>query len=117
MKGNQAFNKRKNRVRSKLKKITNRNRLSVFKSNRHIHAQIIDDSTATTLVSASTLESSLRKIGKSNCNLESAIKVGALIAQRAVSKEIRDIVFDKGGNKYHGIIKALADEARKELNF
>jgi large subunit ribosomal protein L18 len=118
MSGNrQAFNKRKDRVRSKLRKITDRNRLSVFKSGRHIYAQIIDDSTSTTLVSASTLEADLRKLNKSNCNVESAIKVGKLLAERAAAKEIKNVAFDKGGNKYHGVVKALADEARKELNF
>ncbi len=113
----QAFDKRRDRVRSKLRRITDRNRLSVFKSGRHIYAQIIDDSTSRTLVSASTLEKEIRKVGKSNCNVASAIAVGKLIAERAAAKEIKLVAFDKGGNKYHGVIKALADEARKELNF
>jgi large subunit ribosomal protein L18 len=113
----QSFDKRKQRVRSKLRRITTRDRLSVFKSGRHIYAQIIDDSSSRTLVAASSLEKSIRKIGKSNCNVETAVLVGKLLAQRAASKAIKDVAFDKGGHKYHGVIKALADEARKELNF
>jgi large subunit ribosomal protein L18 len=112
-----SFQKRKERVRIKLKKVSNRNRLSVFKSGQHIYAQIIDDVTARTLVSASTVDKEIRKAGKSNCNIENAIKVGKLIGERAAEKAIKLVAFDKGGHKYHGIIKALAEEARKNLNF
>ena len=70
---NQSFHKRKERVRIKLKKVSDRNRLSVFKSGQHIYAQIIDDVTARTLVSASTLDKEIRKFGKSNCHIENAI--------------------------------------------
>ena len=112
-----SFRRRKERLRTKLKKVSNRNRLSVFKSARHIYAQIIDDSTSTTLVSASTLDSEIRKVNKSNCNIDFAIKVGKLLAQRAAKKSIKLVAFDKGGHRYHGVIKALADEARKELQF
>lgn len=111
------FQRRKERVRAKIKKVSGRNRLSVFKSGQHIYAQIIDDSTSRTLVAASTLDKEIRKKGKSNCNKESAAKVGRLIAERAVKQAIKDVAFDKGGYKFHGVIKALADEARKELNF
>jgi len=114
---NQRFHKRKDRVRVKLKRITERNRLSVFKSGQHIYAQIIDDATSRTLVSASTLDKDIRKVGKSNCNVENAVKVGKLIGERAAEKAIKLVAFDKGGHKYHGVIKALADEARKNLNF
>jgi large subunit ribosomal protein L18 len=114
---NQSFQKRKERVRIKLKKVSDRNRLSVFKSGQHIYAQIIDDATARTLVSASTLDKEIRKLNKSNCNVENAIKVGKLIGERAAKKAIKLVAFDKGGHKYHGVIKALADEARKNLNF
>ena len=114
---NRSFQKRKERVRTKLKKVSDRNRLSVFKSGQHIYAQIIDDATSRTLVAASTLDKSIRKVGKSNCNIENAIKVGKMIGERAAEKAIKVVAFDKGGHKYHGIIKALADEARKNLNF
>lgn len=111
---NQVFRKRRDRVRTKLRKISDRNRLSVFKSGRHIYAQIIDDSTSKTLVAASTLDKSIRKPAKSNCNVEFAVKVGKLLADRAEEKSIKLVAFDKGGHKYHGVIKALADEARKK---
>ncbi|NRB10476.1 MAG: 50S ribosomal protein L18 [Rickettsiaceae bacterium] len=111
------FKKRKNRLRLKLRKITNRNRLSVFKSGRHIHVQIIDDENSKTLVAASTLDKEIRKQKKSNCNKDTAIAVGKLLAERAAKKSIKQVVFDKGGHKYHGVIKALADEARKTLEF
>ncbi|MBN8512475.1 MAG: 50S ribosomal protein L18 [Rickettsiales bacterium] len=114
---NQAFIKRKQRVRIKLRKVTDRNRLSVFKSGRHIYAQIIDDANSRTLVAASTLDKEIRKAGKSNCNVELAIKVGKLLADRAEKAAIKMVAFDKGGHKFHGVIKALADEARKKLQF
>jgi large subunit ribosomal protein L18 len=114
---NSSFRKRRDRVRIKLRKVSDRNRLSVFKSGRHIYAQIIDDSTSRTLVSASTLDKEVRKPAKSNCNVEFAVKVGKLLAERAAKKSIKLVAFDKGGYKYHGVVKALADEARKKLQF
>jgi|TARA_B110000503_G_scaffold88455_1_gene134095 large subunit ribosomal protein L18 len=114
---NPNFRRRRDRVRIKLKKVSDRNRLSVFKSGRHIYAQIIDDSTSKTLVSASTLDKELRKADKSNCNIDLAVKVGKLLADRAEKKSIKLVAFDKGGHRYHGVIKALADEARKKLQF
>ena len=111
------FKKRRDRVRVKLRKVSDRNRLSVFKSGRHIYAQIIDDVNSTTLVSASTLDKEIRKPAKSNCNVEFAVKVGKLLADRAAKKSITLVAFDKGGCKYHGVVKALADEARKKLQF
>jgi len=114
---NHSFQRRKQRVRTKLRKVSDRNRLSVFKSGQHIYAQIIDDATSRTLASASTLDETIRKANKSNCNVENAIKVGRLIGERAAAQAIKLVAFDKGGHKYHGVIKALADEARKNLNF
>jgi large subunit ribosomal protein L18 len=114
---NPVFRKRRDRVRIKLRKVSDRNRLSVFKSGRHIYAQIIDDSTSKTLVAASTLDKEIRKPAKSNCNVEFAVKVGKLLADRAEEKSIKLVAFDKGGHRYHGVIKALADEARKKLQF
>jgi large subunit ribosomal protein L18 len=114
---NQGFIRRKQRVRTKLRRVSDRYRLSVFKSGRHVYAQIIDDSTSRTLVSASTLDKEIRKPAKSNCNVEFAIKVGKLLADRAEKESIKLVAFDKGGHKYHGVVKALADEARKKLQF
>ena len=113
----QRYQRRKDRVRSKIRAVSTRNRLSIFKSGQHIYAQIIDDAVSKTLVSASTLEKEFRKVKKSNCNIESAVKIGKVISERASKLAIKDVVFDKGGDRYHGIIKAFADEARKELNF
>lgn len=111
------YEKRKNRVRHKIAKISDRARLSIFKSGRHIYAQIIDDSKAITLAAASTLDEKIKKLKKSHCNIENAIKVGELIAEKASSVGIEEVVFDRGGYKYHGVVKALADTARKKLRF
>tara|TARA_B100000029_G_C17484615_1_gene926745 strand:- start:584 stop:919 length:336 start_codon:yes stop_codon:yes gene_type:complete len=108
--------KRKKRVRYKLKKISSRNRLSVFRSNNHIYAQVIDDAKGITIVSASTVEKNLTKSDVSRKEL--AEIVGKKIAERSLVKGIKDVAFDKGKYKYHGLIKILADSARTEgLNF
>jgi len=107
------FNSRKERVRTKIQKVSDRNRLSVYKSNKHIYAQIIDDVNSVTVASASTLDKEIIQKGKSNLNKDFAAKVGELIAKRAVEKGISEVVFDKSGFKYHGVIKELADSARK----
>ena len=111
------FEKRKSRVRYKISKTSNRPRLSVFKSGRHIYAQVIDDLKSITIVSASTLDKKIKKLKKSHCNIENAIKVGEEIAKKAHSKGIKEVVFDRGGYKYHGVIKALADAARNKIRF
>lgn len=111
------FEVRRNRIRAAIAVRSERLRLSVFKSGRHLYAQVIDDKSAVTIASASTLESSIRQNKKSNCNKVMAEKIGALVAQRAVAKGVTSVVFDKGGYKYHGVIQALADAARKELEF
>lgn len=87
-------------------------RFNVFRSNTHIFAQIIDDETATTLVSASSLDKELKL--KSGSNAEAATKVGELLAKRAVKADIKKVVFDRGGYKYHGRVKALAEAAKAE---
>ena len=108
--------KRTKRIRYKLKKVSSRNRLSVFRSNNHLYAQIIDDKKGVTLASASTVEKSMSKT--SNGRKELAEIVGKLIAERSIAKGIKDVAFDKGKYKYHGLIKILADSARTEgLNF
>src|SRR5262245_46635566 len=95
-----------------------RTRLSVFRSSKHIYAQLIDDVKGTTLVAASSLEKSMREGAKSGANIAAAKAVGKLIAERAKEKGIKDVVFDRGGYLYHGRIKALADAAREGgLNF
>ncbi|GAA5252271.1 50S ribosomal protein L18 [Candidatus Rickettsia kedanie] len=108
------FEKRRSRIRHKISKTSNRVRLSIFKSGRHIYAQIIDDSKSITIAYASTLD---EKIKKSYCNIENAIKVGAEIAKKADSAGIKEVVFDRGGYKYHGVVKALADAARDKIKF
>jgi large subunit ribosomal protein L18 len=95
-----------------------RARLSVFRSSKHIYAQIIDDVKGTTIASASSLEKDMRASLKTGANVEAAKVVGKLVAQRAIEKGIKDVVFDRGGYLYHGRIKALADAAREGgLNF
>ena len=108
--------RRQNRTRYKLKKVTDRKRLSVFKSNNHIYAQVINDEIGRTLVSASSLEKVIyiEKLTKK----ELAKKIGDEIAKRAIKNGVKDVVFDKGKYKYHGIIKILAEAARAGgLNF
>ena len=108
--------KRTIRVRSKLKKVTSRKRLSVFRSNNHIYAQVIDDTRGMTLASASTIEKDFVK--KQINRKELAEMVGTKIAERTIAKGIKEVVFDKGKYKYHGLIKILADSARAQgLNF
>ena len=102
--------RRQRRVRKKITGTTSRPRLSVFRSNRHISAQIIDDENGRTVASASTSEADLR--GVTTSNKEAAVKVGSLLAERAQEAGIDSVIFDRGGNKYHGRVAALADAAR-----
>ena len=105
------FKRRASRVRFAVRrKAFGKPRLSVIRSDRHMYAQIIDDSCGKTLCSASTMEKNFRSDKKSNC--EAAAKVGALIASKAVEAGIKEVVFDRGGYNYHGRVKALADGAR-----
>lgn len=103
--------RRQRRVRKKINGTTNRPRLSVFRSNRHISAQIIDDENGRTVVAASTSEADMR--GATTSNKEAATKVGQLLAERAQVAGVQSVVFDRGGNKYHGRVAALADAARE----
>jgi large subunit ribosomal protein L18 len=100
------------RVRRRVRGTSGRPRLAVFKSGRHIYAQVIDDATGATLAHASTLDSGLRKKG-AGANLAAAGKVGSLVAERAKAKGVARVVFDRGGYIYHGRVKALADAARQ----
>ena len=102
---------RKKRVRYKIKKNSSRNRLSIFKSNKYIYVQIINDEKGVTLASASSLEKNFIKL-KDISKKEMADKIGKEIAKRSLEKDIKLAAFDKGKYKYHGIIKILADSAR-----
>ena len=92
----------------------NRARLSVFRSSRHIYAQIIDDNKGQTVVSASSLEKDMRTGLKTGANIDAAKAVGRKVAERAISKGVTQVVFDRGAYLYHGRVKALADAARAE---
>jgi large subunit ribosomal protein L18 len=95
-----------------------RARLSVFRSSKHIYAQVIDDVKGETLASASSLEKDMRGSLKTGANVEAAKAVGKRLAERASAKGVKDVVFDRGGYLYHGRVKALADAAREGgLNF
>ena len=107
---------RKQRVRYKTKKVSNRNRLSVFRSNNHIYVQLIDDAKGITVASSSSLEKSVRE--KKLTKKEIAEHIGKNIAKQIIAKGIDKVAFDRGKYKYHGLIKILADAARVEgLNF
>ncbi len=105
--------KRQTRVRKKITGSPARPRLNVFKSARHIYAQLIDDTTGVTLAAASTLTEGLAEGLSHTGNVEAAVKVGAAIAKQALEKEITAVVFDRNGFLYHGRIKALAEAARE----
>ncbi len=102
--------KRHKRVRAKISGTPERPRLSVFRSEKNIYAQVIDDVAGNTLVSASSVEKDFEGSGG---NKEAAKKVGRLVAERALAKGIEEVVFDRGGYIYHGRVKELADGARE----
>jgi large subunit ribosomal protein L18 len=114
----QSAAKRAQRTSTRLRTLANgRPRLSVFRSDKNIYAQIIDDAQGLTLVSASSLEGEKGKKTKGS-NVEAAALIGKLVAERAIEKGVKDVVFDRGGYIYHGRVKALADAAREAgLNF
>jgi large subunit ribosomal protein L18 len=101
------------RIRRKLSGTEARPRLAVFRSVAHIYAQVIDDVSGRTLVSASSVDKSADKGGKSGGNVAAAKAIGKLVAERAKEKGVKAVVFDRGGYQYHGRIKALADAARE----
>ena len=107
---------RKERVRYKTKKISMRKRLTVFRSNNHIYAQLIDDAKGVTIASSSSIEKSIKEQNLSRKQI--AELIGKNIAKKIISKGIDKVAFDRGKYKYHGLIKILADAARVEgLNF
>lgn len=108
-----ARKRRHLRVRKKVLGTPERPRLSVFRSLRHIYAQVIDDTQGVTLVSASTLDPDLKGDLSTTGDSAAAERVGRLIGERALAKGITQVVFDRGGNQYHGRVKALADAARE----
>ena len=115
-----AFNRsearlrRKKRVRKKVRGTSERPRLSVFRSSRHIYAQITDDASGRTLAAASSLSKDIReKIGTDGGNRKGAALVGASIAERALEKGVKSVVFDRNGFLYHGRVKALSEAARE----
>lgn len=105
--------RRHRRIRGRVAGSTERPRLAVFRSHQHIYAQVIDDTQQCTLAAASTVEPELKSKLASGSNCDASIEVGKLVAARALEKGITKVVFDRGGNLYHGRIKALADAARE----
>lgn len=109
----QSLLRRKQRVRRKVSGTAERPRLTVFRSLKHIHAQVIDDAAGHTLVSATTLEKALAETLTSKAGSEAAVAIGKAIAERAKAKGIETVVFDRAGRPFHGRVKALADAARE----
>jgi large subunit ribosomal protein L18 len=106
--------RRKARVRRAIKTAAgSRPRLSVFRSSKHIYAQVIDDSAGATVASASSMEKDLRSSLKTGADIGAAKAVGKLVAERAAAKGVKEVVFDRGSYIYHGRVKALADAARE----
>jgi len=111
--------RRQGRVRGALRRAAGeRKRLSVFRSSKHIYAQVIDDDAGVTVAAASSAEKAAREGLKTGANVDAAKAVGKLIAERAKEKGVKDVIFDRGGYLYHGRVKALAEAARESgLNF
>ncbi len=110
----EAIQKRAQRVRRQLKKVSNgRPRLSVHRSSKHIYAQVIDDASGHTVVAASSLEKDLRGSLKTGADTAAAAAIGKLVGERAVAAGVKEVVFDRGAYIYHGRVKALADAARE----
>ena len=113
------FNRRKKRSRARLQRLSSgRPRLSVFRSGKHIYAQVIDDGQGKIVAAASSLEKEARSELKTGADKEAAGRIGKSIAERAIAAGIKDVVFDRGAYRYHGRVKALAEAAREGgLNF
>ena len=111
--------RRQGRVRGALRRAAGeRKRLSVFRSSKHIYAQVIDDDAGVTVAAASSTEKAAREGLKTGANVDAAKAVGKLIAERAKEKGVKDVIFDRGGYLYHGRVRALAEAARESgLNF
>jgi large subunit ribosomal protein L18 len=109
----QARQRRHQRVRKRVVGTAERPRLNVFRSDKHIYAQVIDDAQGHTLVSASTIDTALKPDAAGQVKTDAAKMVGKLVAERALQVGVKQVVFDRGGFKYHGRVKALADAARE----
>lgn len=108
---NAVRKKRHSRVRTKVSGTAARPRLNVYRSNKHIYAQLIDDVNGVTVASASSMDKAFGSDAKANA--EAAAKVGEMIAKKAVEKDVKSVVFDRGGYLFHGRVKALAEAARE----
>lgn len=119
MNSRELFERRKRRNRYQLRKRSGgKPRLSVFRSSKHIYAQLIDDGAGQTVAAASTLDKTLAENLKTGADVDAAVAVGKLIAERAKQAGVEKVVFDRGGYRFHGRVKALADAAREAgLNF
>ena len=114
VKPNERFQRRRRRTRYAIQRVAgDRPRLSVHRSSKHIYAQVIDDAHGRTLAAASTLDKGLRAELRTGADAEAARRVGALVAERARSAGVERVVFDRGGYRYHGRVRALADAARE----
>ena len=114
----ESVQRRHRRVRKDVNGSTARPRLAIFRSHQHIYAQVIDDTEQHTVAAASSLEPELKSRLSGGGNITTAAEVGKLVAERAKAKGIETVVFDRGGNLYHGRVQALADAAREAgLNF
>ena len=108
-----ARRRRHERIRRRVVGTPERPRLNVYRSSKHIYAQVIDDTVGHTLAAASTVDVELRSKTAGKNKTEQAVMVGTLVAERALDAGVKDVVFDRGGYKYHGRVKALADAARE----
>ena len=109
----QLVQRRHQRIRRRISGTSERPRLSIFRSNKHIYAQVIDDAAQHTLVAASTLDAEVKTQAQTGATCPASTEVGKLVAQRALDQGIKQVVFDRGGNLYHGRIQALAQAARE----
>ncbi len=108
------FARRQRRLRAQIRrKAVGRPRLTVFRSSKHIYAQVIDDGSGATVAAASTVDKGLKGTLKTGADIEAAKAVGKLIAERAVAAGVKEVVFDRGAYMFHGRVKALADAARE----
>nr|ASO75977.1 ribosomal protein L18 [Storeatula sp. CCMP1868] len=110
----QSLNKVKSRIRAKVRGTTERPRLSVFRSNENIYAQLIDDVEGRTILSSSTLDKEIKSLIKSGGNCDASKLVGEAIAKKSLENKIEKVVFDRGGRVYHGRVQALAEAAREK---
>lgn len=110
----QSITKAKRRIRQKITGTAQKPRLSVFRSNNHIYAQLIDDIKGKTILSSSSLDKTINSSIKSGCTCEASALVGQVLAKKCFENKITEVVFDRGGRLYHGRIKALAEAAREE---